>query len=93
MTLRKQELVDQVYEQSGMPRKKCVSIVESAFEIIKEELERGNDVSISGFGKWMVKEKLPRKGRNPRTGESITISGRKVVTFKSSYVLRDQCNQ
>jgi integration host factor subunit alpha len=92
MALTKKEIIESIYEQIGIPKKGCVSIVENTFEIIKDELEKGNKVSISGFGKWTVKGKNARKGRNPQTGENMTIAGRKVVTFKCSNVLREQCN-
>ncbi|MCG6536166.1 MAG: HU family DNA-binding protein, partial [Syntrophales bacterium LBB04] len=62
------------------------------FDIIKSELENGHDVKISGFGKWTVNSKKERRGRNPQTGGSITVSARKVVTFKTSPVLRDKVN-
>jgi integration host factor subunit alpha len=84
MTLTKNGIIDSIYEKTGIPKKECSSAVESTFEIIKEELESGNPVMISGFGKWSVKKKNPRKGRNPQTGDEMTISGRKVVTFKGS---------
>jgi len=92
MALTKQQIIEQIHEQIGIPKKECISIVDNTFEIIKEELENGEKVSISGFGKWMVREKRPRRGRNPQTGESITLSGRKVLTFKCSHVLRHECN-
>ncbi len=92
MSLTKIEIVDSVYEKLGMPRKECVRIVESLFEIIKDELDKGQGVMISGFGKWTVKAKKRRRGRNPQTGEALMIDARKVVTFKPSSVLRDAVN-
>ncbi len=92
MSLTKIDIVESVYEQLGIPKKDCVNIVESLFEIIKNDLDKGNDVLISGFGKWIVKAKKKRKGRNPQTGEDLTIDARRVVTFKSSSVLRDDLN-
>jgi len=89
MSLTKIDIIDSVYEKLGIPKKECVSIVESVFEIIKDDLDRGNDVMISGFGKWMVKAKKQRKGRNPQTGEALMIDARRVVTFKPSSVLRE----
>ena len=62
--------------------------VETTFEIIKQELEKGNKVSISGFGKWTTRDKKPRRGRNPKTGQEIIISGRRVVSFHSSNILK-----
>ena len=92
MSLTKIDIIDSIYEKLGIPKKECVSIVESIFEIIKEDLDQGNDVMISGFGKWSVKVKKTRKGRNPQTGESLMIGARKVVTFKPSQVLRTAVN-
>jgi integration host factor subunit alpha len=66
--------------------------VESVFDIIKDELTNGNDVMISGFGKWSVKKKKPRVARNPKTGEEITIDARTVVTFKCAENLRSEMN-
>ena len=88
MAMTKKEIVMKINEEIGIPKKDCVSIVESVFDIIKDDLDRGNDVMISGFGKWTVKAKKARKGRNPKTGKAMTIDARKVVTFKPSYVLR-----
>jgi integration host factor subunit alpha len=92
MSLTKIEIIDSVYEKLGIPRKECVCIVESLFEIIKDELDKGQGVMISGFGKWTVKAKKRRKGRNPQTGEALMIDARKVVTFKPSSVLRNAVN-
>jgi integration host factor subunit alpha len=90
--LTKKDLVDLHYEQTGLPKKDCVSAVELIFEIIKDELEKGNPVKISGFGQWTVKSKRERIGRNPQTGDRLTIDARKVVTFKLSPVLRKELN-
>lgn len=93
MAITKSEIIDLLYEKTGLTKKECVSAVESTIDIIKEELGRGNTIKISGFGKWTVKSKKDRKGRNPQTGEAITISARKVVTFKPSSVLRNKMNK
>ena len=92
MSLTKIDIIESVYEQLGIPKKDCVRIVESLFEIIKDDLDKGNDVMISGFGKWTVKSKKKRKGRNPQTGKAMMIDARRVVTFKPSNVLRDAIN-
>lgn len=92
MSLTKIDIIDSIYEKLGIPKKECVSIIESIFAIIKDDLDQGNDVMISGFGKWTVKAKKQRKGRNPQTGESLMIDARKVVTFKPSQVLREAVN-
>jgi integration host factor subunit alpha len=88
MSLTKIDIIDSIYEKLGIPKKECVRIVESVFEIIKDDLDKGHDVMISGFGKWTVKAKRERKGRNPQTGEALMIGARRVVTFKPSSVLR-----
>jgi integration host factor subunit alpha len=92
MSLTKIDITEAIREKFGIPKKDCVSIVESLFGIIKDDLNRGNEVMISGFGKWTVKAKKARKGRNPKTGNAMTIDARKVVTFKPSHVLRDAVN-
>jgi integration host factor subunit alpha len=92
MSLKKIDIIESVYEQLDIPKKDCIGIVESLFEIIKDDLGKGNDVMISGFGKWMVKAKKKRKGRNPQTGKDLTIDARRVVTFKPSVVIRDKLN-
>lgn len=89
MSMTKIDIIESVYQHLGIPKKDCVRIVESLFDIIKDELNNGNDIKISGFGKWTVKAKKARKGRNPQTGKALTINARKVVTFKPSNVLRD----
>jgi len=92
MTMKKIEIIESVYDQLGIARKDCVQIVESLFEIIKDDLDKGNDVLVSGFGKWTVKAKKKRRGRNPQTGEPLTIDAKRVITFKPSTVLRDAIN-
>ena len=92
MTLTKAELIDAIAEQNGFTRAKSSETVETILELIKSSLESGQDVLISGFGKFRVLEKSERRGRNPATGESLTLSARRVVTFKCSGKLRDRCN-
>ena len=92
MTMRKIEIIESVYNQLGIPKKDCVRFVDSLFKIIKDDLSKGTEVKISGFGKWTVKAKKKRRGRNPQTGEALTIDARRVVTFKPSNVLRDAIN-
>jgi integration host factor subunit alpha len=92
MALTKIALVDMIYNELEIPRKECMNLVESFFRIIEDELVEGNDVMVSGFGKWSVKQKRPRIGRNPQTGEKITIDARRVVTFKSAPPLRSEIN-
>jgi integration host factor subunit alpha len=92
MSLKKIDIIESVYEQLDIPKKDGIGIVESLFEIIKDDLGKGHYVMISGFGKWMVKAKKKRKGRNPQTGKDLTIDARRIVTFKPSAVLRDKLN-
>ncbi len=92
MTLRKIDIIESVYSDLGIPKKDSISIVESLFEIIKDDLAMGNDVMISGFGKWSVKAKKRRMGRNPQTGEALMIDARRVVIFKPPNVLKDELN-
>lgn len=88
MTMTKADIVERIYEKVGFSKKEATEIVESVFEIVKRRLEHGEKVKISGFGNFVVNEKRPRKGRNPQTGEEITITGRRVLTFKASQVLK-----
>jgi integration host factor subunit alpha len=90
MSMTKIDITKSIYEHLDIPKKDCSRIVESLFGIIKSEFEKGNHVNISGFGKWSVKAKKERRGRNPQTGESLTVDARKVVTFKPSTVLRSK---
>jgi integration host factor subunit alpha len=92
MAITKIEIINMLYEHIGIPKAECIRIVESFFDIIKSELEKDNPVMVSGFGKWTVKAKKARKGRNPKTGKEMTIAARRVVTFKPSNVLRDKVN-
>jgi integration host factor subunit alpha len=92
MALTKKDIVDQVQEQLGFPKNQSVDITESLLELIKSSLEAGDDVLVSGFGKFCVKEKAERKGRNPATGEDAILPARRVVTFKCSGKLREKVN-
>ena len=89
MALTKADIIEAVASGNGFTRKKSVETVETVLEIIKETLASGEDVLISGFGKFCVKEKHERKGRNPATGEPMMLRPRRVVTFKSSGKLRE----
>jgi len=90
--MTKGDIVERVYEKVGFSKKEASDVVESIFAIMKERLQRGEKVKISGFGNFVVNEKRPRKGRNPQTGAEITISGRRVLTFKASHVLKKSMN-
>lgn len=92
MALTKNKIVEQVTEL-GFSKNKSVEIVENLLEIIKRTLENEEDVLISGFGKFCVKVKNKRRGRNPATGEDLILQNRKVVTFKCSGKLRDYINE
>ena len=92
MTMTKKDIGMKISEEIGLPQKECSRIVDSLFEIMKDELASGNPVMISGFGKWSMFNKDARNGRNPKTGEPMKIEARKVVTFKASNVLRGDIN-
>ena len=93
MTVTKADIVDAVHDKVGFfSRKESSELVELVFEILKETLERGKKVKISGFGNFIVRHKKARKGRNPQTGEEIIISERNVLTFQVSPVLKDLIN-
>jgi integration host factor subunit alpha len=92
MTLTKIQIVDSIHNQTGFPKNRSSEIVETLLEIIKSRLASGEDVLVSGFGKFCVKEKKERKGRNPATGDAMMLEPRKVVTFKCSGKLRDRIN-
>ena len=92
MTLTKAHIVETLSKQNGYTKKQSVQMVETLLELIKNSLESGEDVLISGFGKFCRKEKKQRRGRNPSTGEDLTLKPRKVVTFTCSRKLRDKIN-
>ena len=87
--MTKADIIENVYEKvGGFSKKEAAEIVETVFDTIKETLERGEKIKISGFGNFVVRDKNARVGRNPQTGEEITISARRVLTFKPSQVLK-----
>ena len=91
-TLTKTDLVEAVSERNGYTKRHATEVVEAHLKIMKKTLESGEDVLISGFGKFCVKHKTERWGRNPATGEDLMLAPRKVVTFKCSGKLRDKVN-
>ena len=91
MALTKNDIVTAIHE-IGFTKKKSVDIIENLLEIIKKRLESGEDVLISGFGKFCVKEKKARRGRNPATGTDLVLRARRIVTFKCSGKLRNKIN-
>jgi len=93
MALTKDQIVNVVYNRLGIPKNKSIEVIESLLEIIKKTLENGEDVLISGFGKFCVKEKRQRRGRNPQTSEEMMLRARRVVTFRCSGILRDKINK
>jgi integration host factor subunit alpha len=93
MTLTKEDLVSAIAEANGYQRNQAVELVEVLLELIKSKLALGEDVLISGFGKFSVKKKRERRGRNPATGEDMMLRSRKVVTFKWSGQLRNKVNK
>ena len=92
MTITKAQLLDSITKQVDLCRAKSAEVTESLLKIIKKTLEDGGDILISGFGKFCVKEKRKRRGRNPQTGKDIMLGERRVVTFKCSRRLRDVIN-
>ena len=93
MTLTKDHLVNSLYNNLDIPKSKSASIIETLLQKIKKTLENKEDVLISGFGKFCIKEKKDRRGRNPATGEDLTLEARRVVVFKCSGVLREKVNE
>ena len=86
-------IVEQVYEKLSLSKRECAEIVVRFFEVVKETLAKDEDVMISGLGKFRVKQKRARRGRNPQTGVKIEIKGRRVLLFKLSGVLKDGINE
>lgn len=78
---------------AGFSKKEVAELVDTVLDVIKETLKRGETIKVSGFGKFVVREKNERLGRNPKTGEKITIAARRVVTFKPSQILRESVNE
>ena len=91
--MTKADLVERIYENVGFSKKEAAEIVESVFEEMKQALQEGDKIKISGFGNFVVRRKAARKGRNPQTNETIVISSRKVLTFKPSQVLKAALNE
>jgi len=92
MALTKAQIVESIHNQIGFTQKRSSELVESLLEIIKNTLTSGEYVLISGFGKFCLKEKKERKGRNPATGDAMMLAPRKIVRFKCSGRLRDKIN-
>lgn len=90
--MTKADIVEKVHTTTGLSKKDSTVMMESVFAIMKEALEAGESIKVSGFGNFEVKQKADRKGRNPQTGEAITIEARRVLTFKPSTILRQSIN-
>jgi integration host factor subunit alpha len=93
MALTKEKITDTIYSQVGLSKSQSRRVVESLLDITKQTLGRGEDLLISGFGKFVVKNKAARRGRNPQTKEDLQLKARRVVVFRTSGVLRRKINQ
>jgi integration host factor subunit alpha len=93
MSLTKEKIINDIYNHVGLSKTQSRIVVERLFDIIKQTLERGDNLLISGFGKFVVKEKAERRGRNPQTTEDLRLRARKVVVFRTSGVLRKKINE
>jgi integration host factor subunit alpha len=92
MTLTKAKIADAIYQELGFPKNRSTELLELLLELMKNKLENGEDVLISGFGKFCVKEKKERRGRNPATGDDMMLAKRRVITFRCSHLLREIIN-
>ncbi len=90
--MTKADIAEKIQTTTGLSKKDSAAMMESVFAIMKESLEAGETIKISGFGSFVVNQKEARRGRNPQTGEAITIEARKVLSFKPSSLLRDAVN-
>jgi integration host factor subunit alpha len=91
--MTKADLVERIHSNTGFSKKDSADILESVFSIVKNTLEAGEKIKIAGFGNFEVKQKRDRKGRNPQTGETITIEARRILSFKPSALLRQAVNK
>jgi len=92
MSLTKADIIDSIYNQCDFSKTRSIQLTESILETVKKTLESGEDVLISGFGKFSVSEKNERRGRNPATGNDLTLEAKRVVTFKCSPVFAKKIN-
>ena len=90
--MKKVDIANELYEKIGISKKEALDIVELVLDTLKESLKNGEVVKIAGFGNFVVRNKRERKGRNPKTGEEIGISPRKVVTFRPSHIFKQHVN-
>lgn len=91
--MTKAEIVGKIQTSTGFSKKESADVLENVFDIVKRTLESGENLKISGFGSFVIKQKSDRRGRNPQTGEAMTIKARRILTFKPSTVLRDSINK
>lgn len=92
MTLTKAKIADTIHQELGFPKNRAAEILELLLELMKNKLENGEDVLVSGFGKFCIKVKKERRGRNPATGGNMLLSGRRVISFRCSHLLRKKLN-
>jgi integration host factor subunit alpha len=92
MALTKASIIESIHAKLGFPKKNCAVLVDTLLDVIKSNLTDGEDVLISGFGKFCVRDKKQRRGRNPATGNDMMLDKRRVVTFRCSSVLRERIN-
>lgn len=88
--LTKAQLAELLFDQIGLSKREAKDMVDAFFDLMSDRLVEGDDVKISGFGNFQIRTKAPRPGRNPRTGETIPIQARRVVTFHASHKLKEQ---
>lgn len=91
--MTKADIAEKIHATTGLTKKESAEIMEAVFSIMKSTLESGENLKISGFGSFVVKQKNDRRGRNPQTGESLIIEARRVLTFKPSNLLKDAVNK
>lgn len=91
--MTKADIAEKIHTTTGLSKKDSVAMLEAVFSIMKSTLESGEKIKVAGFGNFEVKQKKDRKGRNPQTGESITIEARRILAFKPSMVLRQAVNK
>ncbi len=91
--MTKVDIIENIYEKVGFSKKEVAKIVESVFDIIKQNLQKEDKIKISGFGNFVIRKKRARRGRNPQTGSDIEISARRILTFKPSQVMKGSLNR
>jgi integration host factor subunit alpha len=91
--MTKADITEKIYLATGLTKREASDMIEALFSIMKSTLESGENLKISGFGNFDVKQKNDRRGRNPQTGETIIIEARRILTFKPSHLLREAINK